>query len=79
MGILNIKNVRYHYGQLVVPGSQNNSSSFSPLDMEEIKQHIEDEVAAQMAAHDASVHDTHNMPTDDDNEYPDITIFGDDD
>ena len=36
---------------------------------------IEDEVTRQMAGHDASVHDTHNAPSADGDEYPDIHIL----
>lgn len=35
---------------------------------------IEDEVTRQMANHDTSVHDTHNAPSGDSTEYPDVVI-----
>ena len=44
--------------------------------MENLEQKIEGEVTKQMATHDEEVRDTHNEPTGDSHDYPDVVIFG---
>ena len=77
MGVIDVKNVRYSYGKFIVVGgnSGGEGGNLTPEDWEKINQQVEQEVANQMAIHDESVHDTHNMPAQDKNDYPDVTIF----
>lgn len=43
--------------------------------IDSLQDKIQEEVAAQMATHDATVGDTHNEPSGDENDYPDVSPF----
>lgn len=75
MGVIVAKNIRYDYGKFIVTGG---GAGLTPEDWQEIDQTIQSEVSTQMADHDIKAHDTHNAPSDDQNEYPDVTLFDED-
>lgn len=47
-------------------------------DISNIPQIVSEEVTKQMADYDVSVNDTHNAPSPDENDYPEIDIFNSD-
>lgn len=77
MGVIDVKNVRYSYGKFIVTGGSG-TGSLSPEEMERLERKIEQEVAIQMNVHDKEVKDTHHIDAEDTQEYPDVTIFDDD-